>query len=137
VVTRASGRGPARERRYEIDLLSSLQAQRESVQKLSHHGKALKERGEKIAQDLQEINRVDLATMEQRKMMRILLIVGGFFLLLCTLRIATVYVPYAVQRFAPRSGQQYTAAINRLLRTVLAACLFVLFVLLIVQELGM
>jgi len=70
-------------------------------------------------------------------MMRILLIVGGFFLVLCTLRIATVYVPYMVQRFAPSTGQQYATALNRLLQTVLAACLFVLFILLIVQELGM
>jgi hypothetical protein len=70
-------------------------------------------------------------------MMRILLIVGGFFLVLCTLRIATVYIPYAVQRFTPHTGQQYAAAIHRVLRTVLTACLFVLFVLLIVQELRM
>jgi hypothetical protein len=70
-------------------------------------------------------------------MMRILLIVGGFFLVLCTLRIATIYLPYAVQRFTSRAGQQYAAAINRVLRTVLTAWLFVLFVLLIVQELGM
>ena len=69
--------------------------------------------------------------------MRLFLIVGGFFLVLCILRIATVYVPYAVQRFTPRAGQQYAAAINRVLQTVLTACLFVLFVLLIVQELGM
>jgi hypothetical protein len=47
--------------------LSSLQAQGESVQKLSHNGKALKERGEKIAQVLQEINSVDLATMDRGK----------------------------------------------------------------------
>lgn len=120
-----TGEGPAREHGYEIDLLSSLQAQRESVQKLSHNGKALKERREKTAQALQEINRVDRITMEQREMMRILLIVGGFFLVLCTLRIAT------------STGQQYATAIHRVLRTVLAACLFMLFVLLIMQELGM
>jgi hypothetical protein len=74
-----TGEGPAREHGYEIDLLSSLQAQRESVQKLSHNGKALQERGEKTAQGLQEINKVDRVTTGQRELMRILLIVGGFF----------------------------------------------------------